>query len=63
MPPSVTGCAWASAPGLPVHVADLALIRQVTGLGVVREAIGVFARPAERPVAALLAHARRVLVA
>jgi tRNA G18 (ribose-2'-O)-methylase SpoU len=56
------GLAWASAPGLPVHVADLALIRRITGLGVVREAIGVFARPAERPTATLIAHARRVLV-
>jgi tRNA G18 (ribose-2'-O)-methylase SpoU len=56
------GLVWASAPGLPVQVADLAVIRQVTGLGVVREAIGVFARPAEHAAVALIAGARRVLV-
>jgi tRNA G18 (ribose-2'-O)-methylase SpoU len=56
------GLEWASAPGVPVHVADLALIRAVTGLGVVREAIGVFARPAEHSAVALIAGARRVLV-
>jgi len=53
---------WASDQGLPVHLADQQLIREVTGLGVVRGAIGIFLRPAERPATAVIADAHRILV-
>jgi tRNA G18 (ribose-2'-O)-methylase SpoU len=56
------GLGWAHDPDLPILVADRALIREVTGLGVIRGAIGIFARPPERSPALLLASARRVLV-
>ncbi len=57
-----SGLAWSSDPALPVVVADQALIQQVTGLGVIREAVAIFARPPERDAGELLAQAQRVLV-
>ena len=54
--------AWADDPGLPVLAAERALIAQVTGLGVIREAIGIFARPPERSSGTVLDGAARVLV-
>jgi len=48
--------------GVPVLRADPALLRAITGLGVVREVLGLFARPPERPPDAVLASARRVVV-
>jgi len=59
---AVARLAWASDPALPVVVADHELIRRATGLGVIRGAIGIFARPPERALPALLAGVRRVLV-
>jgi tRNA G18 (ribose-2'-O)-methylase SpoU len=53
---------WASDPALPVVVAERELIRRATGLGVIRGAIGIFARPPARAVPALLDGAGRVLV-
>ena len=54
--------AWPDDPGLPVLAAERALIAQVTGLGVIREAIGIFARPPERSSGTVLDGAARVLV-
>jgi tRNA G18 (ribose-2'-O)-methylase SpoU len=53
---------WLARPGLPVVAADRELIRQVSGLGVIREAVGIFGRPAEPDVPALVGDARRILV-
>lgn len=53
---------WADDAALPVVVADQELIRRVTGLGVIRGGIGIFARPPEREAAEVLAGARRVLI-
>lgn len=47
---------------VPVLVAAEALVRDVTGLGVVREVLGLFARPAARAPEEVLAGARRVMV-
>lgn len=49
-------------PDVPVYAASPALLRAVTGLGVVREAVALFARPPEGEAEALLREARRVLV-
>jgi tRNA G18 (ribose-2'-O)-methylase SpoU len=49
-------------PEVPVLRADADLIRRVTGLGVVREAITLFARPPERTAVDVLAGASRVTV-
>ncbi len=53
---------WLGRPGLPVVVADRELIRQVSGLAVIREAVGIFTRPVEPNLAAIVAVARRILV-
>lgn len=53
---------WLETPGLPVVVAERHLIRAITGLGVIREAVGIFARPEIAPAAALIARAQRILV-
>jgi tRNA G18 (ribose-2'-O)-methylase SpoU len=53
---------WVGRPGLPVVVADHELIRRVSGLGVFREAVGIFTRPPEPEVPALVGAARRILV-
>lgn len=53
---------WASAPGLPAVTADIAVLRAATGLGVIREAIGIFARPAEPDAARVLSGRRRILI-
>lgn len=47
---------------VPVYVAAESLVRQVTGLGVVREVIGLFARPPAREADAVLEGARRVVI-
>jgi tRNA G18 (ribose-2'-O)-methylase SpoU len=47
---------------LPVLVAAEGLVRAVTGLGVVREVIGLFARPPARTPEEVLSCARRVMV-
>jgi len=54
--------AWADDSALPVVAADRELIRQVTGLAVIRGAIGIFARPPEPSLPEVLAGTGRVLV-
>jgi len=49
-------------PGVPVHRAEAGVLRAVTGLGVVREVVGLWARPPERTAAEVLGGARRVVV-
>ena len=53
---------WIARPGLPVVVADRELIRRVTGLAVIREAVAIFSRPPEAEVPTLVGTARRILV-
>jgi tRNA G18 (ribose-2'-O)-methylase SpoU len=53
---------WADDPGLPVLVADRSVIQAATGLAVIRESIGLFARPDLTPPEQLWSAARRVLV-
>lgn len=48
--------------GVPVLLAAESLVRQVTGLGVVREVLGLFERPPVRTPEAVLDGARRVVV-
>jgi tRNA G18 (ribose-2'-O)-methylase SpoU len=59
---AVGDLAWIDLPGLPLVVADGQLLRRISGLGVIREAVGIFARPPERDLRQVLADARRVLV-
>ena len=59
---SISDLAWADDPAAPVVVADRTLIQQVTGLGVIREAVAIFARPPERDARDVLARSQRVLV-
>jgi tRNA G18 (ribose-2'-O)-methylase SpoU len=47
---------------VPVYVTSPAVARDVTGLGVVREMIGLFARPAPRTVEEVVTGAARLLV-
>lgn len=53
---------WLETPGLPVVVADRQLIRAVTGLAVIREAVGIFARPDSADASVLVERSRRILV-
>ncbi len=48
--------------GVPVYVTPAEVARRVTGLGVVREMIGLFARPPRRTPAEVLDRASRILV-
>jgi len=58
----VTDLPWIENAGTEVFVAEHALLQRITGLGVIREAVGIFARPAEREARELLARSQRVLV-
>jgi tRNA G18 (ribose-2'-O)-methylase SpoU len=53
---------WADDPRLPVAVADRATIQAATGLAVIREAVGLFARPALQSPEDACAGAGRVLL-
>jgi tRNA G18 (ribose-2'-O)-methylase SpoU len=53
---------WCDDPALPVVVADREVIRAVTGLAVVREAVGIFARGGNPSAASVIAVAPRILV-
>lgn len=55
-------CPWAASVECPVLAVAADVIQQLTGLGVIREAVGIFARPVPSEYGNLVATSRRILV-
>ncbi len=55
-------CPWAESVECPVFVVAADVLQRLTGFGVIREAVGIFARPTPREYRDLLATSRRILI-